>query len=160
MPDKQIVTVNSRKFDGRIHRSWQAELKTRRDPLLILNGKFENEIDHPHLGMIRRGTISEEFFWLDRWYSIFRFHEPEGAFRNFYCNLNMPPKFENDVLDYIDLDIDILVRENFECEILDVDEFEENSRVYPYSDDLIAKTMETLTELQEMVRLKTFPFSG
>lgn len=154
-----IVTVNSRKFDGKIHRSWQAELKTRRDSLLVLTGKFEQEIDHPHLGLIRRGTLSEEFFWLDRWYSIFRFSEPEGTFRNVYCNLNMPPTFENNVLDYIDLDIDILVRKNFDYEILDADEFEQHSKLYNYSPDLIAKTRQTLDELREMIHLKKLPFS-
>lgn len=154
-----IVTVNSRKFDGKIHRSWQAELKTRSDSLLVLTGEFEQEIAHPHLGVIRRGTISEEFFWFDRWYSIFRFSEPDGAFRNFYCNLNMPPKFENNVLDYIDLDIDILVGKNFEYEILDADEFEQHSKIYNYSPDLIAKTRQTLDELCEMIRLKKLPFS-
>jgi protein associated with RNAse G/E len=159
MSDKRRVTVNSRKFDGRIHRTWKAELKMRSDSLLLLSGKFEEQIDHPHLGIIRRGTFSEEFYWLDRWYSIFRFHEPDGAFRNFYCNLNMPPKFENNVLDYIDLDIDILVCKDLSCTILDVDEFEQNSKIYNYSEEVKQKTRQTLDELQQMVRLKTFPFS-
>lgn len=159
MPAKKIVTVNSRKFDERIHRTWKAELKMRSDSLLLLSGKFEQQIEHPHLGVIRRGTISEECFWLDRWYSIFRFYEPDGAFRNFYCNLNMPPKFANNVLDYIDLDIDIMVRKNFEYEILDVEEFEQNSKIYNYSDDIKSKVWQTLSELQEMIRLKTVPFS-
>ena len=159
MPAKKIVTVNSRKFDERIHRTWKAELKMRSDSLLLLSGKFEQQIEHPHLGVIRRGTISEECFWLDRWYSIFRFYEPDGTFRNFYCNLNMPPKFENNVLDYIDLDIDILVRKDLSCTILDVEEFEQNSKIYNYSDEIKQKTRQTLKELQEMARLKTFPFS-
>ncbi len=158
MRGKQIVTVNSRKFDGKIHRTWQAELKTLRDSLLVLTGEFDKKIVHPHLGEIVCGTMSEEFFWLDRWYSIFRFHEPDGTFKNFYCNVNMPPKFENDVLDYIDLDIDILVRKDFSFEILDVDEFEEHSKLYDYSDVLKLKVNQTLEELREMICRKKLPF--
>jgi len=158
MSDKKIVTVNSRKFDGKIHRSWRAELKTRRNSLLILTGKFEQEINHPHLGIIRRGTISEEFFWLDRWYSIFRFSEPDGTFRNFYCNLNMPPKFENNVLDYIDLDVDILVWKDMSYETLDLAEFEENAVTFGYSKKLKLKVSKSVDEVLKLVELRRFPF--
>ncbi|MEP6902394.1 MAG: DUF402 domain-containing protein, partial [Actinomycetota bacterium] len=83
----------------------------------------------------------------------------EGDLRNFYCNVNMPPKFDNNVLDYIDLDVDILLWKDFSLEILDLEEFEQNKKNYGYSDDLILKIHQTLDELQEMIRLRSFPFS-
>src|SRR5215813_6470209 len=134
------ITINSRKFNGEIHRSWKAYFIEKRDSLLVFVGEFEEEVRHSKLGVIRRGTISYEYYWLDRWFNIFKFHEPEGELRNFYCNLNMPPRFENNVLDYVDLEIDVLVSQNFDTEILDREEFEENSVLFGYSDDLIAKT--------------------
>ena len=155
----QKAIINSRKFDGRVHRSWKADFVEKQDSLLIFVGEFEEEIRHPKLGVIRRGTISHEYYWLDRWFNIFKFHEPEGDLRNFYCNLNMPPRFENNVLDYIDLEIDVLVSKNFEIEILDREEFEENSKIFGYTDDLIAKTFETLDELLKLIEIRAFPFS-
>ena len=97
---KKLITINSRKYDGKIHRSWKATLIGQTNSLLKFVGEFDQEIKHAHLGVIRRGTVSYEYYWLDRWYNVFRFHEPEGDLRNFYCNVNLPPKFENDVLDY------------------------------------------------------------
>ncbi len=123
---KPIVTINSRKFDGKIHRSWKAKLIEQKNSLLTFIGVFEKEIIHAHLGIIGRGTVSYEFYWLNRCYNVFRFHEPDGRFRNFYCNINLPPKFENNVLDYIDLDLDLLVWQDFSYQILDSEEFEEN----------------------------------
>lgn len=155
----QKTIINSRKFDGKIHRSWRADFVEQQDSLLMFVGKFEEEVRHSKLGVIRRGTISFEYYWLDRWYNIFKFHEPEGELRNYYCNLNMPPKFENNVLDYIDLDIDILVSKDFGIEILDRDEFEENSKLYGYSDDLIAKNLQTLDELLNVIKIGAFPFA-
>lgn len=155
----QKTIINSRKFDGKIHRSWRADFVEQQDSLLMFVGKFEEEVRHSKLGVIRRGTISFEYYWLDRWYNIFKFHEPEGELRNYYCNLNMPPKFENNVLDYIDLDIDILVSKDFGIEILDRDEFEENSQLYGYSDDLIAKNLQTLDELLNVIKIGAFPFA-
>lgn len=128
------------------------------DSLIVFVGEFEKEVRHSHLGVIRRGTISYEYYWLDRWFNVFRFHEPGGNLRNFYCNLNMPPKFQDGILDYIDLDIDILVWQNFEVEILDLDEFEENAEKFGYSDDLKEKVHATLDELLAMISLRQFPF--
>jgi protein associated with RNAse G/E len=153
------VTINSRKFDEKIHRSWKAEFLEKRDSLLIFAGEFEDEIRHPELGIIRRGTVSFEYYWLDRWYNVFKFFEPDGEFRNFYCNLNMPPRFENNVLDYVDLEIDVLVANDFEVKILDREEFEENSKLFKYSKDLIKKTFDTLDELLKAIEARAFPFS-
>ena len=153
------VIINSRKFDGKIHRSWKAELIEQRNSLLIFVGKFEEEVSHPFLGVIGRGTLSYEFYWLDRWYNVFRFHEPGGSLRNFYCNVNMPPELENGVLDYIDLDIDILVWKDFSHQILDVEEFEENAKVLSYPDNLRVKVRESLSELIFLIENRIFPFN-
>ena len=62
------------------------------------------------------------------------------------------------MLDYIDLDIDVLVSKNFEVKILDREEFEENSKKFGYSDDLIAKTFNTLDEILNKIKIREFPF--
>jgi protein associated with RNAse G/E len=155
----QTITINSRKFDEKIHRSWKADFIEQRDSLLIFHGEFEEEVRHSELGIIRRGTISYEYYWLDRWYNVFKFFEPSGELRNFYCNLNMPPRFKNNVLDYVDLEIDVLVSKNFEVKILDREEFEENSKLFNYSTDLIKKTFDTLDELLKIIEAREFPFS-
>jgi len=155
---EKTVTVNSRKFDGEIHRSWLAQFIGEKDSLLKFVGEFEKEITHPHLGVIRRKTVSYEFYWLDRWYNVFRFHEPDGNLRNFYCNLNTPPSFDDQVLDYVDLDVDVIVWRDFTYEILDLDEFEVNAEKYSYSNDLRMKVETALIELISMIENKTFPF--
>lgn len=155
----KIITINSRKVNGNIHRSWKAELIGQKDSLLTFVGEFEQEVKHLHLGVIRRGTVSYEFYWLDRWYNVFRFHEPDGNLRNFYCNVNMPPTFEDGVLNYVDLDIDILVWKDFSFEILDIDEFEENSSKFNYSQEIHNKVNKSLEELKNMIKNKLFPFS-
>lgn len=153
------IIINSRKFNGEIHRSWKVDFIEKCDSLLIFVGKFEKEIRHPNLGVIRRGTVSYEYYWLNRWYNIFKFHEPEGELRNFYCNVNMPPQFENNVLDYVDLEIDVLVSKDLSVEILDREEFEENSALFGYSESLITKTFQTLDELLKLIEARAFPFS-
>ena len=152
------ITIKTLKYDGMPHRSWKAELIERDGDLLVFKGVFDQEVVHPDLGTIGKGTVSYEYYWLDRWYNVFRFHEPDGAFRNYYCNINMPPKFEDDVLSYIDLDIDILVFDGA-IEILDEQEFAENSSTYNYPANIIKHVHEAVDELLTMIDQEIFPFS-
>lgn len=153
------VTINSRKFDGTIHKSWKMNFIDRKNSLLTFTGEFEKEVTHSHLGVIRRGTISHEFYWLDGWFNVFRFHEPEGSLRNFYCNINMPPKFADGVLDYVDLDIDILVWRDFSIEILDMGEFAVNSEKFNYPAEIKLKVRENFKNLMKLIEKREFPFN-
>ena len=155
----KIVTINSRKFDQQIHRSWMAELISQEESLLLFLGKFDKEVTHPHLGVIRRGTLSYEFYWMNCWFNVFRFHEPEGELRNFYCNINLPPTFLEGVLDYVDLEIDVVIWKDFTYQILDMDEFEENAVRFNYSAQIYDKAIETLSQLKDMIEKKSYPFS-
>lgn len=155
----QSITINARKFDGKIHRSWQAELIEQRSSLLIFVGEFAEEVKHPNLGVIRRGTLSYEYYWLNRWYNVFRFHHPNGELRNFYCNINMPPVFENQSLDYVDFDIDVLIWNDFSHEILDLEEFKENTVKYRYPPKVIEKVYQSLDEILRLLKNRKFPFA-
>ena len=152
-----MITVNSRKFDGTIRRSWNCELVEDRGGLLVFVGKFETDVRHPDLGHIKKDTVSYEYYWRERWYSIFRFHEPSGSLRNLYCNINMPPRFEDGVLDYVDLDIDIVVWPDLSHEVLDREEFERNALLLNYPAEVKEKVEATLQELLELIDRRYHP---
>lgn len=152
------IIVRARKYDGREHRSWRARLVSRDARLLWLNATFDEEINHPLLGKIERGTLSVEYYWLDRWYNVFRFHEPSGELRNFYCNINAPPTFDGRVLEFTDLDIDILVAPDLSYRILDEDEFAANAVQFNYPAEVRRKARAALDELIELIETRRFPF--
>lgn len=158
MTQNNIVTINSRKFDQSISRSWTCELVEETDHYYVFLGEFASEVKHKQLGIIKPATVSYEYYWKNECYNVFRFHEPNGEFRNFYCNLNLPPTFTNGILDYIDLDIDILVWKNFSIEILDVDEYEANKEKYSYPESLQQKVSEAIKKLLAKIKAKEFPF--
>jgi protein associated with RNAse G/E len=155
----QAITVRTYKYDGTAHRLWRAHVSLQKDSLIVLDAKFEEEIQHPLLGTISPETLSIEYYWLDRWYNIFRFVEPEGELRNFYCNVNVPPVFQNNVLSYIDLDIDILVAPDFSYSILDEDEFAVNAERFNYPAEIRRRSMEALKELVDLIEKRSFPFN-
>jgi uncharacterized protein len=155
----QIITVNSRKFDNSIQRSWQCDFVEETSDHWLFVGEFEREITHKQLGVIRRKTVSYEYYFKNKWYNVFRFHEPEGDFKFYYCNINMPPKFENNALDYVDLDLDVLVQKDFSFKILDEEEYNDNSELFGYSDELKSQASKSLNELLEMIKTNQFPFT-
>jgi uncharacterized protein len=154
----QIVTINSLKYDGSIRKNWDCKFIESKGDLLTFVGEFDEEIKHSQLGLIRRGTTSYEYYWRNRWYNIFRFHEPGGELRNYYCNVSMPPRFEDGVLDYIDLDIDILVWKDLSYEILDMEEFEDNAVTYAYPEEVRKMAHQSLRDLKGLIERREFPF--
>lgn len=124
----------------------------------MFEGEFDRKVLHPHLGRIERGTVSIEYFWLDRWYNVFRFHEPQGTFRNYYCNVAMPPVVSETTLDFVDLDIDLVVDMNAKIAVLDEDEFLENAAKFGYPPDIRARVKNSVEALTQMALRHDFPF--
>lgn len=156
-PDQ--ITVQVLRYDGTEHRRWDATLTERHESLIVLAAEFVEEVSHHLLGNIRRGTRTIEYYWLDRWYNIFRFLETDGSTKLFYCNISMPPTIHNGVLSYIDLDIDILVQPDWSIQVLDLEEFDMNAARYGYSEQVKTQTHQTLAELISMIQTRQFPFS-
>jgi uncharacterized protein len=146
------------KYDGREHRRWPARIAKTVGPLLVLDAVFDEEIEHDLLGTISSGTISTEYYWLDRWYNVFRFSDPDQNLKNFYCNINTPPQFDGRVLSYIDLDVDVLVAPDLTYKILDEDDFEQNAKLYRYPEEVQASARRALAELIALIESKSFPF--
>lgn len=154
----RIVAVRALKFDGRIHREWRARLVAQDGSLIVVEGVFEEEIRHPQLGLIAPGTLSTEYYWTDRWHSVFRFREPSGELRNYYCNINFPAEFDGSVLTFVDLDIDVLVAPDFTPRILDEDEFAANAALYGYPAAVRDFVPRALAELIERIERRDYPF--
>ncbi|MBX7054831.1 MAG: DUF402 domain-containing protein [Pyrinomonadaceae bacterium] len=150
-------TVNSRKFDGTVNRTWRCRPVDINGPALVLFGSFARDTEHPDLGSIAAGTLSYEFFWPGQWYNVFRFHEPDGSLRNFYYNVSMPYSLNGDQLDYIDLDIDLIVWPDGRSQVLDIEEFEQNTRFYNYPADVVSNAERTLRELIQAIESGTQP---
>ena len=152
--------MRSCKHDGRVQRVWPARLARWEGSLIVLDACFTEEIRHPLIGTIEAGTLSKEFFWTDRWYSIFRFQTPGGRLLKFYCNINTPPTFESGTLTFVDLDVDVLVQPDYTFEVLDEDEFEHHAKLYGYPDAYHSNVREALEELRRLIVHRQFPFDA
>lgn len=152
------LIVRVLKHDGHEYRRWRGRLAKQEGRLIVLEAEFDVDVSHHLLGEIKRGTRLIEYYWLDRWYNVFRFLHDDGSTRLYYCNVNKPPAVDGQCLTYIDLDIDVIVRPDYSYEVLDLDEFKTNSQRYDYSDEEKANAAHALAELTEMIKSRRFPF--
>jgi protein associated with RNAse G/E len=159
MRDGEEVIVQSRKHDGHINRSWPARFTRSVGTLIVLDGIFEQEVRHTLIGTIEAGTLSTEYYWTDRWYSVFRFQTPAGRLLKFYCNINTPPSLTGGALSFIDLDVDILVNSDYTYTVLDEEEFERHAELYDYPTLYRTRVGEALEELVGLIEAQEFPFS-
>ena len=125
----------------------------------MLDARFDQAIEHDLLGTISSGTVSIEYYWLDRWYNVFRFLGPDGGLRNFYCNINRPPDYDGFTLSYVDLDVDVAVSPDFSFRVLDLDEFERNATRYRYPLELRENVYRAVNDLLSLIKTRTFPFN-
>ena len=158
--DGKSILVRTYKYDGSEHRRWPAQVLRQEGSLIVLDAKFTNEVVHDLLGTIVGGTNSLEYYWLDRWYNVFRFAQPNGELRNYYCNVNVPPTFDGKILSYVDLDLDILVEPDFSYQILDAEDFETNAQRYGYPDEVQTNAHRAVDELLRMIQTREFPFAS
>ncbi|HEX5888298.1 MAG TPA: DUF402 domain-containing protein [Pyrinomonadaceae bacterium] len=146
---ENAIVVRVLKYDGRERRRWAAQVVEQVGPLIILDAVFDEEIQHDLLGTIALGTVSKEYYWLDRWYNVFRFND------RFYCNVTRPPALDGSILTYVDLDIDVLVESDYSYKILDLEDFENSF----YPTELKEKALQSLEELVSLVETRSFPFN-
>jgi len=152
------VSVRVLKYDGTEYRRWTARISRLTESLIVLDAEFGSDVQHELLGAIARGTRTEEYYWFDRWYNVFRFLDDNGTTRLFYCNINMPPSLKGDELIYVDLDIDILVQPDLSYQVLDLEEFEANAERYGYPEEEKKRAHAAVNELIAMIATRQFPF--
>jgi protein associated with RNAse G/E len=71
----------------------------------------------------------------------------------------MPPKFDGVTLDYVDLDIDLIVCPDCRVITLDEAEFAENSTRFGYPPEVIQNVESALVEIRSLISARQFPFN-
>jgi protein associated with RNAse G/E len=158
--ERDQITVRVLKYDGTEYRRWKANLSCQEGALIILNAEFDIDVSHEVLGEVKQHTRTVEYYWWERWYNVFRFLQDDGSTRLWYCNINMPLEFADEMLTYIDLDIDILVQPDLSYQVLDMEEFEINAERYQYSTEHREQAHKAVDEVIRMIQARQFPFQN
>ena len=152
------IHVCSTKYDGSPHWEFDSWAAVEEAPLLITLNFAGQELQNSK-GPWVTPYHTRNHFWSDRWYNVMRLDRPQGGgLEGWYCNVTTPAQFDGENVHYADLDLDVRVSAQGEAEVLDEDEFLENSVRLGYPPDVVAQSRQAVDELLELVQMRRFPF--
>jgi hypothetical protein len=97
-----------------------------------------------------------EWFFSDRWYSIFEVRaDATDALKGWYCNVASPARIEAEVIACRDLLLDLWVRPDGTSQVLDAEEFAADTTLDAATRDAAERA---LVELMELVAAREPPF--
>ena len=156
----QSVRVQSYKYDNHLHYEWSSQLKVINNEKIILLGQPGRILHHYTKGkdFTLMGTCIEVYYFNEHFNCFFNLDEAGGL--EYYVNIGLPITFKDNVITYIDLDVDLEKFADGPWTVVDEDEFLENQVKYGYSQELIQKVEETKEELLRKIATAEYPFDG
>ncbi|MBW7455201.1 DUF402 domain-containing protein [Paenibacillus sepulcri] len=166
MDNYRPSVIKSFKHNGRLHRMWlensllpdqlTAPEHAAESMYILINR--QTPIQEADGGMWTSRVPAVSFFIPGQWYNIVALLENEGI--RYYCNVASPPYFQDDVLTYIDYDLDVIVAQDRSVHVVDVEEYELHKAMYHYSKEVDRKVQEGLHGLLDRVESGKAPFNN
>jgi protein associated with RNAse G/E len=119
------ITVLKKNPAGEVTYEYEGVLLSRDEHSITLEALFDRA-DMPFVDtVLRTGDRFVEYYYDDRWYNIFEIHDRDDErIKGWYCNVCTPAEFEDGIVSYVDLALDLWVSSNGTQHVLDEDEFE------------------------------------
>lgn len=122
---KRAIKVQKKNPAGEVKHEYEGVLLSHDEHSVKLEALFDRE-DMPFMDVVfKKGDRFIEYYYTDRWYNIFVIHDRDDErVKGWYCNIGMPAVFEDGIVSYVDLALDLWVSARGELTVLDEDEFE------------------------------------
>src|ERR1044072_3160592 len=152
---RQSVKVQKKNPAGEVTYQYEGVLLSRSENSIVLEALFDRA-DMPFMDVVfKTGDRFVEYYYFDRWYNIFAIYDREdGQIKGWYCNIGKSTVFEDGIVSYIDLALDLWVSTDGKQTVLDEDEFED----LKLNEELRTGALNGLDELKALFKSKTPPF--
>ncbi|MBQ3142087.1 MAG: DUF402 domain-containing protein [Bacilli bacterium] len=150
------LVIHCYKHNGMIYKTWESALvlENNKDYIILGNDKVLVTKKDGRTWKTKEPAIM--FFYKNRWFNIIAQIKSNGLF--YYCNIASPYIIEDNILKYIDYDLDLRVFPDKSFKILDRNEYNYHRRImrYPKEVNIIIKS--ELSSLIDMKKMKKGPF--
>src|SRR5512134_972336 len=104
------IKIQKKNLNGDVTYQYEGVLLKRDENSITLEALFDRA-DMPFMDVVfKTGDRFVEYYYADRWYNIFAVHDhKDGRVKGWYCNIGMPAVFEDGVVSYVDLALDLWV---------------------------------------------------
>ena len=148
--------IHSYKHNGKIHKVWDEAVLLEDNDKYLIFGNNETKVTRADGRSWKTKEPSITFFYKHNWFSVIAQIKPYGI--QYKCDISSPFVIENNVIKYIDYDLDLKVFANGAFKILDRKEYEYHRKKMNYPDELDSILKNELSKLIKIVRAKEEPF--
>lgn len=159
-PPLPQIKVISQKYDGSLRDEGASYLYHADETTIITVTRPGTPYFHHKKGAwftTEDGSI--DLYFTHRWYNVWHICEQHSGINRIYANITLPATLHADVLTWVDLDLDLRVHLDGSLEVLDEDEFVENSARFAYPPAVIAQARAAVAELALCYQEARFPFN-
>lgn len=119
------INVHKKNLAGELKYEYEGMLVSRDDHLIVIEALFDRA-DMPFMDVVfKTGDRFVEYYYTDRWYNIYTIHDRDHHnIKGWYCNVSKPAIFEDNIISFVDLALDLWVAADGTQTVLDQDEFE------------------------------------
>ncbi len=150
------IKIIARKQDHSFHRSWENNTVLIENDKELIGVNNKTLVVNKDLTTFMTETRALFYFSKDNWFNIIHIDDQINPY--YYCNLSSPYEKKENILTYIDYDIDIKVDQYYNYEILDLEEYKGNKKRFNYSPQLDKKIKDSMQHLIELIKNKELIF--
>lgn len=151
------LAIHCYKHNGMIYKTWEKAIVLDIKNNYIVLGNDNVLVTKKDGRTWRTREPAIMFFYNNRWFNIIAQLKTHGLF--YYCNIASPYIIENNILKYIDYDLDLRVFPEGSFKILDRNEYNYHRRLMKYPKDVNIIIKSELTSLIKMKKEHEDPFN-
>lgn len=150
------LVIHCYKHNGMIYKSWTLAyvLDIKEDYIVLGNENVLVTKQDGRTWHTKEPAIM--FFYKNRWFNIIAQLKTNGIF--YYCNIASPYVIDENIIKYIDYDLDLRVFNDGAFKILDRNEYNYHKRLMKYPKEINYIIKRELSSLIEMKKSSVFPF--
>ena len=145
------------KHNGEVHRVWdEAIVLEENDDYIVVGSECANVLEGDgRFWRAKEPAIT--IFFKKKWYNVICMLRTAGI--HYYCNIASPYELQDNVITYIDYDLDVGLNAQGQIKILDEIEYNRHKKEYNYSLELDYLLKKALYEVLKLCKEKEFPFN-
>jgi protein associated with RNAse G/E len=128
-----ILTIRQLHADGACYR-WHAAIVERVEADCVVALLHKGDLITQVTGNWELPDNVRMFFWPGKWLVLEETYTDDGTLKDLYININSPPTFVENVIEYVDYELDVAKDPGRPAIVLDEDEFAEAIATYGYSE--------------------------
>ena len=145
------------KHNGEIHKCWEESVYLTSTEEYNIFANYKTKVTEFDGRVWKTKEPAIVFFSKTNWFHIIGQIKKDGIY--YYCDMASPHVIENNVIKYIDYDLDLRVFPDGSFKVLDRGEYQYHKKIMNYSKEIDKILRDELTNLINKVRNKEYPFN-